>query len=62
MGFTESAYPDLQDNVKAKVPESGEILEDDIVTTILEEIISGASKPVASGSGMERETIPGAWA
>jgi hypothetical protein len=58
MGFTESAYPELLDNIKAKVPESGEILEDDIVTTIIEDLIS---RPVASGSGSKHETIPGAW-
>lgn len=58
MGFTENAYPDLVSKIKAELPSDGVVTkdaEDNIVTTLLEELLAmspkPAPKPVASGSG-----------
>jgi Wiskott-Aldrich syndrome protein len=66
MGFTENAYPSLPAKIKAQLPPSGIIekdKEDDIVTTLLEELLSVSPKlPAASGSGVRKDRdIPGAW-
>ncbi|KAG5647761.1 hypothetical protein DXG03_008484 [Asterophora parasitica] len=63
MGFTENAHPDLPSKIKVELPSDGSLTkegEDNIVTTVLEDILARSPKPpVASGSG-SRE-IPGSW-
>lgn len=69
MGFTENAYPTLLEKVKAQVGDGNltKEREDDIVTTLLEELLAMSPTPtptpaVASGSGARRDReIPGAW-
>jgi hypothetical protein len=67
MGFTENAYPSLLEKVKLQVGDGNltKEREDDIVTTLLEELLTMAPTPkpaVASGSGPRRDRdIPGAW-
>jgi hypothetical protein len=66
MGFTESAYPTISARIKAHLPPSGHVnkdMEDDIVTTLLEELLAMSPKtPIASGSGLRKDRgIPGAW-
>jgi Wiskott-Aldrich syndrome protein len=65
MGFTENAYPSLPTKIKTQMPPTGVVNkdgEDDIVTTLLEELLSMSPKPAASGSGMRKDRdIPGAW-
>lgn len=66
MGFTENAYPSLPSKIKTQIPTGGIInkdSEDDIVTTLLEELLSMSPMPPAtSGSGLKRDRdIPGAW-
>ncbi|KAE9398465.1 hypothetical protein BT96DRAFT_920801 [Gymnopus androsaceus JB14] len=57
MGFSETAHPDLPSKIRASIPEDGVVTrdkEDDIVTSLLEELVirtkSPAAGPVASGS------------
>ncbi|THV07515.1 hypothetical protein K435DRAFT_772426, partial [Dendrothele bispora CBS 962.96] len=53
MGFTEAAHPELPNKIKASVPSNGAIgreKEDDIVTSLLEEMVSQPKAPVASSS------------
>ena len=53
MGFSENAYPALPEKIKAQMPPNGAIskeVEDDVVTTLLEELLATASTG-ASGSG-----------
>lgn len=60
MGFTESAYPDLPIKIEAQISSSGagsgaltKNGEDDIVTTLLEELLTTSPRPpAASGSGL----------
>lgn len=65
MGFTENAYPSIPTKIKTQMPPAGIVnkdSEDDIVTTLLEELLSMSPKPGASGSGLRRDRdIPGAW-
>lgn len=56
MGFSENAYPTLSEKIKAQIPPDGAISkedEDDVVTTLLEELLATTSlRPnIASGSG-----------
>ncbi|KAF5385092.1 hypothetical protein D9615_001274 [Tricholomella constricta] len=55
MGFTENAYPDLPSKIKIELPSDGFVTkegEDNIVTTLLEELLTMSPKPpMASGSG-----------
>jgi Wiskott-Aldrich syndrome protein len=54
MGFSESACPALPGKIKAQMPTNGVIskeAEDDVVTTLLEELLGTPSPNVASGSG-----------
>jgi len=63
MGFTENSHPQLQEKISAHLPADGSIgkkEEDDIVTTLLEELISLPPKPSALGSG-RNDGPPGAW-
>jgi len=58
MGFTENVYPDLRQKIKDRLPIDGVITkdsEDDIVTTLLEAMLTESC--VASGSG--GNDIPG---
>lgn len=65
MGFTENAYPDLPGKIKEQMPSSGVVskeAEDDMVTTLLEELLAISPRPPApSGSNAKDTTIPGAW-
>lgn len=65
MGFTDNAYPNLTSNIRAQLPASGALTneeEDNIVTTLLEELLAMSPKPpVASGSGGGTGDIPGGW-
>ncbi|KAG6814131.1 hypothetical protein H0H92_002126 [Tricholoma furcatifolium] len=63
MGFTEGTHPELPSKIQAQLPSNGAVRndsEDDIVTTLLEDLLALAPKtPVASGSGTKE--VPGAW-
>ncbi|KAG5341588.1 hypothetical protein C0989_009069 [Termitomyces sp. Mn162] len=63
MGFSESTHPDLPSKIQAQLPFDGVVRndsEDDIVTTLLEDLLAlSPTSPVASGSGARE--IPGAW-
>lgn len=66
MGFAESTYPTLPAIVKAQIPPGGILSkdgEDDIVTNLLEQLLSLSPKtPAQSGSGLKKEgDIPGSW-
>ena len=67
MGFSENAYPALPEKIKAQMPLKGAIIsketEDDIVTTLLEELLASTSpRPnVASGSGQQDVDMAGVW-
>jgi hypothetical protein len=66
MGFTELTNPALPGLIREKVPTTHALQveeEDDLVTTLIEDLLSAAPKtPVASGSGLKMdEDIPGAW-
>lgn len=65
MGFTENAYPTLPTRVRELLPANKPLTkdnEDDVVTTLLEELLATSPKPVPSGSGpREDRDIPGAW-
>jgi Wiskott-Aldrich syndrome protein len=63
MGFTDNAYPELPGKIKAQMPPSGVVskdTEDDIVTTLLEELLAMSPRP-HSGSNAKDKSIPGAW-
>lgn len=64
MGFSESAYPTLQEKIKAQMPPIGTTIskevEDDVVTTLLEELLAPTSN-VASGSGQRDVDMAEAW-
>ncbi|KAG6841778.1 hypothetical protein C0991_007107 [Blastosporella zonata] len=63
MGFSESTHPELPGKIKAQLPADGVVRsdsEDDIVTTLLEDLLAVSPKPpAASGSGARQ--VPGAW-
>lgn len=65
MGFTENAYPDLPTKIRAQIPTSGVVskdAEDDIVTTMLEELLAMSPKPPAHSTFASGDRdIPGAW-
>lgn len=65
MGFTENQHPELPKKIKAQMPDDGAITkeaEDDIVTTLLEElIVTSPKQPQASGSGLRSDSLPGGW-
>jgi hypothetical protein len=64
MGFTDNAYPTLPTRIKDLLDVNKPVTkdgEDDIVTTLLEELLATAPQP-SSGSGpREDKNIPGAW-
>ncbi|KAK0465570.1 uncharacterized protein EV420DRAFT_1637689 [Desarmillaria tabescens] len=61
MGFTEKGHPDMTSTIRSQVPPDGEVskeVEDNIVTTFIEELDVGhQTPPKASGS----KAVPGAW-
>ncbi|KAG6861028.1 hypothetical protein C0995_004730 [Termitomyces sp. Mi166 len=63
MGFSEGTHPDLPNKIRAQLPIDGIVRndsEDDIVTTLLEDLLAVSPKPpVASGSGTRG--FSGAW-
>ncbi|KAG6900681.1 hypothetical protein C0993_004991 [Termitomyces sp. T159_Od127] len=63
MGFSESTHPDLIRKINVQIPIGGAVRhdsEDDIVTTLLEDLLATSPRtPAASGSGARE--IPGAW-
>jgi len=66
MGFTENSYPGLPSKIKMQLPAADDRIskdmEDDIVTTLLEELLAVPPKtPVASGSKANHVSLPGAW-
>jgi len=66
MGFSENAYPTLPEKIKDHMPLNGVIskeAEDDVVTTLLEELLATTSpRPnVASGSGQRDVDMGEAW-
>jgi hypothetical protein len=66
MGFTDNAYPSLPAMIKERMPRDGTLTkdaEDDIVTTVLEDLLTiSPTAPVASSSGPRAERdVPGAW-
>ncbi|KAJ8702243.1 hypothetical protein PTI98_000980 [Pleurotus ostreatus] len=63
MGFTESAYPSLPAKIRANMPEIGPVTkekEDDIVTTLLEDMLAMSPKP-PKGPGSPSGSTPGGW-
>ncbi|XP_006454105.1 hypothetical protein AGABI2DRAFT_189413 [Agaricus bisporus var. bisporus H97] len=61
MGFTEISHPDLSEKIRNYLPADGAIAresEDDIVTSLLEAMLTAPRSPVASGSS----EVPGGWA
>lgn len=66
MGFSENAYPALPEKIKAQMPMGATITreaEDDVVTTLLEELLTSTSPVpnVASGSGQKDVDMAEAW-
>lgn len=64
MGFTERAHPDLASRVRALLPEGAAPTpdkEEDIATTLVNELVSRTKSPVASGSKFKGDAIPGSW-
>jgi len=56
MGFTENSHPQLPGKIAAFMPPGSKEQEDDIVTTLLEELIPVSPRPSA-----RRVDAPGAW-
>jgi len=66
MGFTENAYPTLPSRIKDLLDVNRPLSkegEDDIVTSLLEELLETAAQPAPASSSTPREdrNIPGAW-
>jgi Wiskott-Aldrich syndrome protein len=67
MGFTESAYPNLPSRIKDLLDVNKPLSkdsEDDIVTTLLEELLETTpqqTSPVAGPAPRDDKNIPGAW-
>ncbi|GLB35876.1 hypothetical protein LshimejAT787_0301640 [Lyophyllum shimeji] len=63
MGFTENAYPDLLSKIKQQLPADGVLTkdaEDNIVTTLLEELLAMSPKPSVPSGSASRD-FPGTW-
>ncbi|KAF8078909.1 hypothetical protein FPV67DRAFT_1466825 [Lyophyllum atratum] len=63
MGFTDNAYPDLPSKIKAQLPSDAILTqdaEDNIVTTLLEDLLTLSPKPPMASASGSRE-IPGTW-
>jgi len=64
MGFSENSHPDLSEKIAALLPTgllTSKNREDDIVTTLLEELIPVSAPPSHTASGRKNDVIPGAW-
>jgi hypothetical protein len=67
MGFTQAAHPEIPEKAEGQLPKDGasitKEMEDNIVTTVLEDLIikSPPSGPVASGSGSNKVEPPASW-
>jgi len=65
MGITEKAHPSLPAKIKEQLPEGtvSEDAENNIVSTLVEELLFMSPKPAASGSGLRDGDgeLPGAW-
>lgn len=67
MGITDKAHPTLPAKIKEQLPVGGNVSEEaenNIVSTLVEELLFMSPKPTASGSGLRPEDneLPGAWA
>lgn len=64
MGFTENSHPHLSEKITVLLP-AGEAVskdrEDDIVTSLLEELIPLPPKSSQPASGRRNGAIPGGW-
>ncbi|KAH7916411.1 hypothetical protein BJ138DRAFT_1211851 [Hygrophoropsis aurantiaca] len=63
MGFTESTYPNLGAKVMAQLSSHSSVtkeIEDDIVTNLIEDLITMNPQPARAGNSRDRD-IPGAW-
>jgi Wiskott-Aldrich syndrome protein len=63
MGITEKAHPSLPAKIKEQMPEGAvsDEAENNIVSTLVEELLFMSPKPTASGSGLRDAELPGAW-
>ncbi|KAF7311042.1 F-box domain-containing protein [Mycena chlorophos] len=64
MGITENGHPDLSAKIKKHLPEGNlsDEAEQNIVSTLVEELVFMSPRPVASGSGSKQNAdVPGAW-
>jgi Wiskott-Aldrich syndrome protein len=65
MGFSQNAYPALPEKIKAQMPLGGATIskemEDDVVTTLLEELLATSRPNLASGSGQKDVDMAEAW-
>lgn len=64
MGFSENSFPMLPSKIKEQIPQTllSKEKEDDIVTIILEELLTISPKMGMVASGSQRENgVPGAW-
>ena len=66
MGFTENAYPNLPSRIKDLLDVNKPVTkdgEDDIVTTLLEDLLATTPQPPATAGPGPRDdrNIPGAW-
>ncbi|KAJ7631061.1 hypothetical protein FB45DRAFT_1058943 [Roridomyces roridus] len=64
MGITDKAHPTLPSKIKEQLPDGplSDEAENNIVSTLVEELVFISSpKPVASGSGLHNDEVPGAW-
>lgn len=64
MGITDKAHPTLPAKIKEQLPEGNvtEDAENNIVSTLVEDLLFMSPKPAASGSGLRDGDLPGAWA
>jgi len=64
MGFSENSHPSLPEKIKKQMPPNKVLSkeeEDDIVTNLLEELLSQATKPVNSPGVKENKDTSGGW-
>jgi Wiskott-Aldrich syndrome protein len=64
MGFAEAAHPNIPVKIKELIASFKPVTkdgEDDIVTTLLEELLAKSPKPTPGPSGSGARDLPGAW-
>jgi Wiskott-Aldrich syndrome protein len=63
MGITDKAHPSLPEKIKEQLPKGAvsEEAENNIVSTLVEELLFMSPKPAASGSALRDTELPGAW-